>query len=525
MYLFILLFSIAGGVFLNSDLFMDPMNDSKYYFLLITLTALLITCFTTKNGLSELFKTFQSHGLSWGIIVVCFLSSLLGLLQFMGVLTSNHDSFSVTGSFENPAGFAAVQSCMFPFVIVNCFEKEERLLQRLTSVAISLLCFVSIVLSGSRAGLLATCSAIVVVFAFESRVRSCFNRFKWLWLLLSIILLLLLILLYFIKPDSANGRWFIWSRSLDIIRDYPLFGCGSNGFHKLYMEYQADFFNSHPDSPYVMIADNVRHPFNEYIKLTCQYGIVSLFVAIGLLVFIIRKLLNSPEKTKKLGLSFITSVFVLCQFSYPFNYHVVWLFSFIAIAPIFFNQESLQKIPRLIRYMVIPFLIVFLFFSVRRMYYEMKLKEVTIRTLEGKARRMIPNFEDVNRVMGDDPLFKYNYAVLLSNIGRFEESLAQISMSKEKWNEYSTQMLLANIYKNLGQNDNAIQTYEVAHNMVPCRFEPLYGQLMIYSESRDTTNTIRKAYEIIEKPIKVRSDRVLQIIAHANQVVEVFSSD
>lgn len=525
MLTFLIIISILGGVFFTSELFMDPMNDSKQYLLLITSIILLIICFTSKNGLCKLNRSLQSHGLFIGILVICFLSSFYGLLQYLGVITSNHDSFLVTGSFENPAGYAAVQSCMFPFVFVNCFDEDRGKVERLISSFISVFCIITIVLSGSRTGTLATCSAIGLFFAFEKKVRSCFLKNKWLWLLLAFMLLILFYLLYQVKPDSANGRWFIWSRSLEIIREHPLLGCGPDGFHKLYMEHQADYFRTHPDSPYVMIADNVRHPFNEYIKLTCQYGIVGLLVAIGVLFFIIRKLLKCPERTKKLGLSFIASVFVLCQFSYPFNYHVVWLFSFIAVAPAFINQESIHIIPRLFRYVIIPFLIVLLFFSVRRMYYDMKLKEVTMRTLEGKARRMVPNFEDVDRIMGNDPLFKYNYAVLLNNIGRYEESLTQISMCEEKWNEYSTQILLANIYKKMGQHENAIQAYERAHYMVPCRFEPLYGQFMIYGELGDTTQIIRMAYEIIEKPIKVRSDRVGQMIAHANHAIEVYSSD
>ena len=38
-------------------------------------------------------------------------------------------------------------------------------------------------------------------------------------------------------------------------------------------------FSEHPDSPYVMLADNIAHPFNEYLLLTVNYGLVGLFVA------------------------------------------------------------------------------------------------------------------------------------------------------------------------------------------------------------------------------------------------------
>ena len=268
------------------------------------------------------------------------------------------------------------------------------------------------------------------------------------------------------------------------------------------MSTQAEYFRVHPDSPYVMIADNIRHPFNEYLKLTVQYGLVGLSFAIVILVFVVQKLLKCSEEDKLLGLSFITSVVVICQFSYPFNYHVVWLFSIIVIFPVFISQTFVTRIPRLFRFTIIPLLLFFLFNSTKNMYYEMKLKEVIVRSLSGKSRRMINNFKDVDRIMGDNPVFKYNYAVLLNDIGRYEESLAQVSVSEMKLNEYSTQMLFADNYNNLDNKEKAILAYEEAHNMVPCRFEPIYGKLMAYYELGDTTNIIRTAYEIIEKPKK-----------------------
>lgn len=525
MYLFLLLISIIGGVFFVSELFMDSMNDPKHYFLLITSIIILISCISSKKGIQKLQITLQSHGLFLGLTAICFLSSLLGLLQYIGILTSYHDAFRITGSFENPAGFAVIQSCMFPFVFVNCFEKESGHLECFFSIVVSVFCLFTIILSGSRAGILSVCTAIAIVFAFQSKVKIYIQKHKWLWILLPIVMFSLLVFLYFIKPDSANGRWFIWGRSLEIIMKHPLFGNGPDGFHKLYMEQQAEYFSTHPNSPYIMIADNVRHPFNEYIKLTCQYGTIGLFFAIFLLALVVYKLFKCSERCKILGLSYVASVFVLCQFSYPFNYDVVWLFSFIALAQAFITSRLNLKIPILVRYVITPFLLVFLYLSVRQMYFEMKLKEVTVRTLNGKPRRMIKNFEDMDKILGGDPLFKYNYAVLLNNIGRYEESLAQVIKCEEKWNEYSTQMLFANIYKNLGQKENSIQAYKLAQNMVPCRFEPLYGQLMIYYDYRDTINIIRTAYEIIEKPIKVQSDRVSQIIAHANYAIETLSTD
>ncbi|MDR1154816.1 MAG: hypothetical protein LBL04_08890, partial [Bacteroidales bacterium] len=44
--------------------------------------------------------------------------SLHGILQYAGVLPSTNGNFAVTGSFDNPAGFAAALACAFPL----CFH-------------------------------------------------------------------------------------------------------------------------------------------------------------------------------------------------------------------------------------------------------------------------------------------------------------------------------------------------------------------------------------------------------------------
>lgn len=522
---FLLLFSIFCGVFISSDLFLDYMNHPKFYIIVINSIIVFFICFTTNDGLSKLFKSLKSHRLYLGVIVICFLSSLLGFLQFFGVVPSNHSAFPITGTFENPAGFAAVQSSMLPFVLVNCYLKDRGSFERLISAFVLLFCFITIVLSGSRTGILAACLAIVLVYTSQKKILIFIIRHKYLLLPLISVFIFLIILLYNLKPDSVIGRWFIWNRCFEMIKDRPWFGYGIDGFHRFYMEYQADYFRSHPESPYIMLADNVRQPFNEYIKLTIQFGVIGLFVGILLFVHVLHGLLKCDEQTKILGISFMISLFITSLFSYPYIYAVVWLFTFIAIFPAFQFIMYDMRVPRMFRFAINIFLLVILFFTTRQMYYEMKWTEISKRATAGKTRRMLPNYRDVEKVLGNNVLFLYNYAAVLNHIGQNEESLELILKCKEKWDEYYIQLLLADNYKQIGQKESAIIAYEEAHNMVPCRFEPIYGQFLVYCEWNDTIKVIQTANEILEKPIKVQSERVKQIIAHANQAIDVYYTE
>lgn len=97
-------------------------------------------------------------------------------------------------------------------------------------------------------------------------------------------------ILFFLKKDSAIGRILIWINSLEMILDYPILGSNSGSFLRNYMLYQADYFKLNPNSQYIMLADNVKHPFNEYLLLTIKYGIGGLLALIAVIFSVIKSL-------------------------------------------------------------------------------------------------------------------------------------------------------------------------------------------------------------------------------------------
>lgn len=515
---FLLLLIITGGIFITSNYFKEIENDPKEYYIIISIILLLFYCFISRKGLNELLKSLQSNLLLYGIVVLCMLTSIHGLLQYIGLLPSNHNAFPITGTFENPAGFAAVQAGLFPIVFSKCFDRDNGWFLHYFTITVSLLCLVSVIFSGSRTGFLALCSVIIVVLAFNNTVSKYFINNRWLWLPTLFIIISMCFYLYHVKVDSANGRLFIWGRCIELIRERPLFGYGKNGFHEYYMSAQAYYFQTHPESPFVMLADNVFHPFNEYIKLAIQYGMAGLLVAIGTLVWIIRKLLKSGKHTKIIGMSFVASLFIMCQFSYPFKYAVIWLLGFIILIPVFFDTTKEMNITKAIRIIFSFFLLFYLASTIRMMYYDMKWAEISKRALIGQVDRMLKYYESMSFLMKGNPSFLYNYAAELSASGHYKESLDVLSKCAVMWNDYKVQLLLANNYIKVNEIEKAVQSLDVAYNMIPCRFEPLFAKMVVYHNNNDTINTIRVADMIIEKPIKIYSERVFYIVERAKQI-------
>ena len=518
-----LLLVITGGLFITSGLFKEELNTPKDYLVIISITILLLYCFTSRKRLLRLKESFNSRIMETGLIVICTLVTIHGFLQYCGLLPSNHVSFPITGAFENPAGFAAAQAALFPFVFSKCLDDSYGKTFRLFAVLVSLMCFISVILSGSRAGFLALFSVVVVVSSFNDSVSSFFKRYRWSWLLLLLMTVSSFVVLYYIKKDSADGRLFIWSRCFDLIKERPLLGYGPFGFHHCYMAAQADYFRTHLESPFVMIADNVTHPFNEYILLTVNYGLTGLLVAIILLAWIVSVLLKANMKIKVQGLSFISSLFILCQFSYPFRYAIVWLLAFVAIVPAIIKPRNQSiRIATPVMAIVSSLSLFFLVITLKNMYYDMKWAEISKRSIVGLADRMIKHYEGLELVKKKDPLFLYNYAAELNVLGDYQKSVDLTRRCAERWDDYDVQIMLASNYAYLHDKDNAVKSFDQASCMIPCRFEPLYGKMTVYVNCNDTINALRMANDIVEKPIKVRSGRVSFIVEYARQVLDKY---
>ena len=501
---------------------MNVENDAKAYFMGIAVILLLLVYSVPRKGLYRLKKSLCSSYISLGFIPVCLMLSVYGLLQYFGVILSRHYAFPITGTYENPAGFAAVQAAFFPFALVLCLDKDRNRLIRWLAGLTTVACALTIILSGSRAGLLAICAAAAVVLAFKTKVLSIFKTHKWLWIILIFVAVISSILLYRIKASSANGRLFVWSICWDMIKKRPLFGYGIGGIEKYYMDAQAAYFSMHPDSQYVMLADNVTHPFNEYIKLTVNYGLVGLTIALCLLALTIKRLFNSRENDKVIGLAVTASVLVMCQFSYPFHYAAVWFITAVAIIPALFKENEGKEEWETPKYLRITLPILFsilLAVVLRMMYLDLKWAEMSKRSLAGHTERMLPYYEKMKPQMQHNPLFLYNYAAELNYIGRYEESLIITEECKLGWNDYDVQMLLADNLENTGQIEDAIDAYRHAEDMIPCRFEPLESMMMLYLENGDTLKAMELAEEIINKPVKVQSFRVEQIKNAAKQLM------
>lgn len=227
------------------------------------------------------------------IIIIAALEAALGLLQY----SQNGPEAAVSGTYVNRNHFAGLLEMALPFAAVYPLAAMRRGRSRRGSSARSAfragvaltaaaLILIGVLLSLSRMGFIASLFSLVVMslLAFGGMVPSQWWSSWWkkataLGLLAAVTVVVFL----FLPPGrlvhrfaelsssdeiTADGRLSLWSESLNLIRDYPLVGCGLGGYRAAFLKYKES-------AP--MKSDDYAH--NDYIQLMAELGLIGFLLA------------------------------------------------------------------------------------------------------------------------------------------------------------------------------------------------------------------------------------------------------
>ncbi|MDR2037880.1 MAG: O-antigen ligase family protein [Bacteroidales bacterium] len=454
-------------------------------------------------------------------ILATFLS-LYGVLQYFGVFLTSNRLFAVTGTFDNPAGFGAALSCVFPYGLYF-FDRSVRRFKFVVAVMLATLA-AGIALSGSRSSVMACLTAVAVY----SAVGIPKLKFRWPIKIGAACLVGLLVFgLYLLKKDSADGRLLIWQCTWNMAKDSPIAGHGKGAFQAKYMLYQADYFEMHPDSKYAALADNVLHPFNEYLLILAEHGAIGIGILVLLGFLLIRSYRRSPDFVKLIaGLSLI-AVAVFSCFSYPFKYPFTWLIVFLNIALIGVSHDKEPKMAnpgRLIKAGTVAVSIVLFLITIPLINAEIIWNKTAKASMIGKTGEMLPEYNKLYRYLGKNGLFLYNHAAELNYIKKHEESLRVFGKCTKYYNDMDVQMLMADNYRALEQYDKAERHLKLAAGMCPGRFIPLYQLAKLYDETGREEEAVDLARQIIDKEVKIPSPTVIAIKSEMDKLIKTFKN-
>ena len=503
-----LFLSIANGIFtksLSAEWIISGFSLLVFYMLI------------TRIKLS--FEWFFIGFALFGIFQVAY-----GLLQYLNWSTGYLNSFRINGSFDNPAGFAASLSVCFPFTLFLLIKKK--LYWKIIGGVVALLFVLAIVLSQSRAGVVGVMviSGIWAVKALNPawRINRWSNRTKI--VSSAVLIITILVGLYFLKKDSADGRLLIWQCSGRMIADKPILGHGAGGFQREYMLYQADYFKTHPTSSYAMRADIVKHPFNEFVLLLVEHGLVGGLL-FGLLVYLlIREYRKSQQPETFYAMLCLSGIGVFACFSYPLGYPFVRLVVVFCAATIMRSETKAWKFPKGLFSVVKPVALVMTFgllvFTGKMFYDEYSWNTIAKRSLAGETKEVMPDYAHLYKTMNRNGLFLYNYGAELNYINKWDKSVLLLTECANFYNDIDLQLLLADNYTQLKQYPKAEKCFLLAHQMIPNRFIPLYRLALLYKEEGKIHEAHRIAEIIVKKKVKVESIDILTIKKEMTQLIQ-----
>lgn|GEM_PF-1135414 len=432
------------------------------------------------------------------IIISGLVQCVMCLLQFASILTPNNSIFPITGSFTNPGhvgGYLAVSFSLAVSLLVN--NKEHQSKNTRMFLAISAVMILGVILmSKSRAALLACAIAAIIIFYQSAYYGKCSSQMRCVFTFVAIVITLSsIVALYSIRPKSANSRVLIWRIGIGMIKDKPIFGGGVASFRSSYMYKQAEYFKIHKDSKFTLIANNNYQSFNEFIHITCEQGIVGLVILLSILFAAFFQQYSSVEKPA------LAALITVSCFLYVSDIPPI-LIMFPVLLALPYNAEKHRNID-LKRSKHIPLLLVTVAVSLAIVSFYIKEKYDIVRK------------DIISSYKLEWPLIKRNdkeYALMLHNKD-FALRYASVSQefgdvvyainTLEDVRRYmpTGEMLsdLGDLYAEKGNERLAISNYWLAHYMIPSRIIPLYKLFLFYKKRGDIVDARRVAKIIISQ--------------------------
>lgn len=494
---------ILGSLYLNTGIFTDSHILPKWLFTLLWIG--LIGLFLSIHIVLLKKRTMCKTSVLFNIIIcLCLVQAGYGIIQLCGYAGSHSTLYKVTGSFDNPAGFAGCLCAGIPFLFFYSKYPNKRI--RWGSYVALFIISTAVFFSESRAGIV---SLLIIIYSFF--IHPYTKGWKIKTAILSLVLCFTLSYCYSVKKDSANGRLYIWRCTWEMIKDKPFIGHGIGGFNAHYMDYQAAYFKQNPNSKFQILADNIKHPFNEYLKIGTQYGIIGWGVLVLLGVFLAYCYKRSPSFESYICLLSLLSIATFSFFSYPFTYPFIWIITILNISIVIKKEYSnIQFTKNRITNKAIGVCMfaasLFLLYTVTmRIKAEIKWKEISYLSAHRKGGITLSQYKILSSDLGKEPYFLYNYAAELYAEKQYSECLFIANKCRLYWADYSLELMQAETLFKLKQYEQAEVHFNKAKLMCPARFIPLYRLYQIYQIQKKKRTAIQLAEEIVNKTVKVNS--------------------
>lgn len=230
------------------------------------------------------FPHFSAY-VSWSLILFGGVEAIWGLRQLYGFSASGHFRYALTGSFFNPGPYAGYLAMVLPLCLHHFVRFRDwkwlitsLKIERAAAGVVGVLILCVLPATMSRSAWVATligCGWVMYMHRDSRKWKLLWRRYKKRYVSWGIGIFLVLIVggagAFFLKPDSALGRLFLWKITCQAIANHP-WGC-DKGFAFAYGEAQEAYFAKGDYAEWEeRVAGSPEYAFNEYLELTLTQG-------------------------------------------------------------------------------------------------------------------------------------------------------------------------------------------------------------------------------------------------------------
>jgi len=487
-------------------------NLTHYYWLAGVTLLLAIKCLQTFDypktksvSLNEKKKTYTpfTFYLHRGIILIAFIESAIVIFQWLGFFPSMNELFACTGTWVNPnvtAIFLAL-TLLSRKPLSDIAYKKNYLNTQLLIVLLAIIMLqcrtayiiIYIILLGTYKPVTPVIKPLII--------RS-----------LSVVLLIIVLALGF-KTGSTNSRIQIWKNSLQLIATNPGTGVGFGQFEK---EYNAFVVQQN-----LISNDYVYMPYNDFLELAVEGGIVAVTLWIGFLIALAQKFKNSNY-----GLTLIISFIIVQLTNFGFQSIPVFALFLIYTGCMLQGKESIKKPEQTLIYR----------FALKTTFAIATIGAMALLT---KVFLIASTFHQSTLVSKKYPpeiaIEKFKVFAEIDFSSNYHENLGDLFMQTRNFHaaksQYSKALQTTNrpnvlgkygwCFGNLGQYDSASYCFRIIEKLQPYKYAPRLALLKLYEQQKDTASLKLKAQEIIGMPVKVPSEEIKKIKAEAVKWLQI----
>lgn len=140
--------------------------------------------------------------------------------------------------------------------------------------------FSGLVLSESRGAWLSLFCVLVIYVIITVLKTDFLKRFSWrvgkasIIIGSTVLIIAVITSLYWINPESSQGRLMIWDITTEMVKDEPVTGVGQGQYSVEYLNYQAVYFSDPEHAKWQDKAANIKQAHNEFLQAFAVGGVL-----------------------------------------------------------------------------------------------------------------------------------------------------------------------------------------------------------------------------------------------------------